>query len=147
MGMQAHVTLLAPFTPPDQLGAGRMREVRDALAGFEPFDFELRETAYLGLSTRRVLYLRPEPSEPFLDLIEALRESFPEHPPYGEPSLKPIPHVTVATTPDDRLLERIERAIRPELPIEARAAEALIVEYGDDGCRTRSRIAFGECGR
>jgi hypothetical protein len=146
-GMQAHVTLLAPFTAPDQLVPGRMREVRDALAGVEPFDFQLRETAYLGLPSRRVLYLRPEPAEPFLHLIDALRERFPEHPPYEDPNLKPIPHLTIATTPDVRLLERIEQVILPRLPTAARAAEALIVEYGDHGCRTRTRIAFGESGR
>ena len=141
--MRAHVTLLAPFTKPDQLVAGRVREVREILAPFVPFDFELTETGYFDLGSRRVLYLRPDPAEPFLDLINALVEGFPEHPPYGDSTLEPIPHVTIATTSDDRLLKRIEHAVRPRLPITARADEAWVVEYGEHGCHTRSRISLG----
>lgn len=144
MGMHAHVTLLAPFTPPDQLVAGRMREVRDVLAAFQPFDFKLAATSYLDLGSRRVLYLRPEPGEPFLDLIDALVERFPEHPPYGRRRLRPVPHLTVATSPDQRLLNQIERAVQPELPIAASANDALVVEYGERGCRIRSHITLGD---
>jgi hypothetical protein len=141
-GMQAHVTLLAPFTSPELLVAGRIREVREALRGFGAFDFELGSSAYLDLGARRVLYLRPEPGEPFVRMIEALVARFPEHPPYGNASLEPIPHVTVATSADDALLERIELAVQPALPIAAAATEAWIVEYGDGRCDLRSRIAF-----
>ncbi len=73
-GMQAHITLLAPFTPPEQLVAGRIREVRDVLAEFQRFEFELADAAYLDLGCRRVLYLRPEPAGPFVDLISGRQE-------------------------------------------------------------------------
>ena len=43
--------------------------MRGVIAAFQPFDFELAETSYLDLGSRRVLYLRPEPGEPFVDLI------------------------------------------------------------------------------
>ncbi len=138
--MQAHVTLLAPFTPPESLVAGRMHEVREVLGEFEAFDFELTTTAYLDLGTRRVLYLRPEPSGRFVDLIDALVRRFPEHPPYGSRGLEPVPHLTVATSPEDALLKEIELAVRPELPISATATEAWIVEYGEGGCDIRARI-------
>jgi hypothetical protein len=141
-GMQAHVTLLAPFTPPELLVPGRIREAREILRGFDAFDFELVSTAYLDLGSRRVLYLPPEPGEPFVRLIEALAARFPEHPPYGTASLEPIPHVTVATSADDDLLEGIERTVQPALPIAAAATEAWIVEYGEGRCDIRSRIAF-----
>jgi 2'-5' RNA ligase len=143
-GMPAHVTLLAPFTPPEQLVPQRIQSVSDVLTAFRPFDFELMEAAYLDLGSRRVLYLRPEPAGPFVELIDALVGAFPEHPPYGTPGLEPLPHVTVATSPDDVLLARIEAAVRPALPIRATAAEAWVVEYGDEGCRTAGRIGLGE---
>jgi hypothetical protein len=139
-GVQAHVTLLAPFTPPEQLTAERMREVHDVLVDFEPFEFGLRRAAYLDLGSRRVLYLQPEPAQPFVDLISALVGRFPEHPPYGDPDLRPLPHLTVATSPDDALLAQIEKAVQRELPISAKATEACVIEYGQDGCRIRSRI-------
>jgi hypothetical protein len=44
-GMQAHITLLAPFTSPDHLVAGRIREVRDVLEDFQSFAFELAATS------------------------------------------------------------------------------------------------------
>jgi hypothetical protein len=56
--------------------------------------------------------------------------------------LEPIPHLTVATSSDDALLERIELALQAELPIAASATEAWIVEYGEGRCRTLSRIDF-----
>jgi 2'-5' RNA ligase len=134
------VTLLAPFTPPEQLVAGRMREVREVLRDFEAFDFELTSTCYLDLASRRVLYLRPEPGGRFVELTAALVRRFPEHPPYGDASLDPVPHLTVATSADDALLGRIEAAVQAELPIQATATEAWVVEYGDGGCDVRSRI-------
>jgi hypothetical protein len=139
-GMQAHVTLLAPFTAPDRLVVGRIQEVRESLEDFRQFDFELAGTRYLDLGSRRVLYLRPEPVEPFVELIDALVGRFPEHPPYGDPDIQPIPHLTVATSPDDSLLAEIEEAVQTELPISARAIEVWIVEYGEGGCHIRSRI-------
>jgi 2'-5' RNA ligase len=141
-GMQAHVTLLAPFTAPEQLTADRMRAVRDVLVDFQPFDFELPRAAYLDLGSRRVLYLQPEPAQPFVDLISALVGRFPAHPPYGDSNLRPLPHLTVATSPDDALLAAIEKAVQRKLPISAKATEAWIVEYGHDGCRVRCRITF-----
>jgi 2'-5' RNA ligase len=141
-GMQAHVTLLAPFTRPEQLVAGRIREVREVLRDFEAFDFELTSTSYLGLASRRVLYLRPEPGERFVEMTAALVRRFPEHPPYGKADLDPVPHLTVATSADDALLEGIEAAVQAELPIAARATEAWVVEYGDGRCDIRSRIGL-----
>jgi 2'-5' RNA ligase len=141
-GMQAHVTLLAPFTRPEQLVAGRMHAVREVLGAFEAFDFDLVSTAYLDLASRRVLYLRPQPGERFVEMIDALAGRFPEHPPYGNADLDPVPHLTVATSDDEALLGGIEAAVQTELPIAAVATEAWIVEYGGSGCHIRSRIEF-----
>jgi hypothetical protein len=142
-GMPAHVTLLAPFTPPEQLDPPRLRAVAEALAGFRQFEFELTEAAYFDLGSRRVLYLRPEPASPFVDLIGALVSAFPEHPPYGTPGLVPRPHLTVASSPDDALLARVDAAVQPALPISATAREARVVEYGEVGCRTASVVRLG----
>lgn len=138
--MQAHFTLLAPFTPPDHLVAGRIREVRNVLGEFQSFDFRLAATSYLDLGSRRVLYLRPQPVAPFVAMINALVERFTEHPPYGRAALEPVPHLTVATSPGDSLLEHIEQIVQPKLPIAATAVAAWIVEYGERGCQIRSEI-------
>ena len=138
--MQAHVTLLAPFTRPEQLVAGRMREVREVLRDFEAFDFELISIGYLGPVSRRVLYLRPEPGGRFIEMTDAVVRRFPEHPPYGNAGLDPVPHLTVAASADDALLDGIEAAVQTELPIGAAATEAWIVVYGDGDCDIRSRI-------
>jgi 2'-5' RNA ligase len=142
-GMPAHLTLLAPFMRPEQLGASGISEMRDVVAPFRPFEVELQRTAYFDLGSRRVLYLQPEPAEPFVEMINALVRRFPEHPPYGRAGLGPRPHLTVATSADDALLAGIEGAVRRALPISARASEAWIVEYGEHGCLVRSRIVLG----
>ena len=56
----------------------------------------------------------------------------------------PVPHLTVATSPDHGLLSQIEQAVQSELPIAARARDVLVVEYGEGGCRIRSRVELGD---
>ena len=135
-GVPAHITLLYPFVPPERLDE-RVEAELGAVAGErEPFDFVLRRTARFPEGP--LLYLAPEPPEPFLRLTEAIAAAWPEHPPYEGAHDEVVPHLTVASA-EDPVLDEIAEALEPQLPIRASANKALLLEEGEDGFWRRRR--------
>jgi hypothetical protein len=140
-GMTPHVTLVVPFVPAGRLDEAIDHRLRRMFRRFAPFKYVLRQFQVFESS---VLYLTPEPSPPFVDLVQALAGEFPEYPPYEGIHDDVIPHLTVAESEDGELLERIRSAVEPQLPIECSAAEATLVERGADlRWRPRSSLSFG----
>jgi len=140
LGVPAHVTLLTPFVPAERIDE-QVEERLGAIVGREePFDFVLRRTARFPEGP--LLYLPPEPTEPFLRLTEAIAAEWPEHPPYEGIHDTIVPHLTVAEA-DVHVLDGIAETLELELPIETRATEALLLEEGEDGFwRERCRLPF-----
>jgi 2'-5' RNA ligase len=141
-GMPPHVTLLFPFVP-----AERADEVEEQLAGLvaaaPAFDLAFRRTARFP----GVLYLDPEPAEPFLALIAAITAEWPEHPPYEGAVDTVIPHLTVAESREQGLLDRVAAAVEPHLPVRTRVREASLFVEDDDGrWREHSRLPLGQPG-
>jgi 2'-5' RNA ligase len=141
LGVPAHVTLLTPFVPADRIDVDVEERLGSIVAREEPFDFVLRRTARFREGP--LLYLPPEPPEPFLRLTEAIAAEWPEHPPYEGIHDTIVPHLTVAEA-DDGVLDGIADTLDPELPIEAQATEALLLDEGEDGFwRERCRLPLG----
>ena len=90
--MPAHITVLYPFIPPERITDTVLRKVRGVLSSFAPFDFRLVRIARFPT----VLYLAPEPAQPFIGLTEGVMRAFPEYPPYGGQYDSIVPHLTVA---------------------------------------------------
>jgi 2'-5' RNA ligase len=121
-GVPAHVTILFPFVPASDLGPPVTSAVQAIAGRFHPFAFQLREL-------RRwpdVLYLAPEPPEPFVELTEALVAAYPEHPPYEGAYDDAVPHLTVAQGDPDTIAAA-EIDVLPALPINAWAVELLVL--------------------
>jgi 2'-5' RNA ligase len=128
-GMAAHVTLIFPFADTADLG-DRLAPLGRALGVFAAFEVTLIETArFPGL-----MYLRPEPEEPFVAMTEAIAVAFPEFPPYGGKFEEIVPHVTVAEA-DEPVLADAERELVPKLPVKARVERAWLVENTPAGWR------------
>ena len=132
----AHLTVLFPFVPADRVDAELEATLRALFGPSPPFAYALARVA----SFPGVAWLAPEPSAPFLDLIAATRAAFPDHPPYGDPTLEPVPHCTVGGDAgdevDDRVLEdmlgELREGLGAALPIPCRAeAVTLLVEQAD----------------
>jgi hypothetical protein len=71
----AHVVLLDPFLPEDQLGEGVVEELRDLFADVVPFTYVLGEpTRFPGGGA----YLPPRPFAAFRSIVVSLRRAFPE---------------------------------------------------------------------
>ena len=137
-GMPAHITLLYPFADTSQYAAQMGHHVGSVLAGRGPIAFSLTETAYFE-GNPRVLYLVPDPADPFAEMTNALAAEFPAYRPYGGAHATVVPHVTVAVHDDKKLLARIEEEVAAELPIKANASEARMMEHAPmpDGWRLR----------
>lgn len=128
-GIPAHITLLFPFLSTEQVGPGVIEELAGLFGDVEPFDFKL---ARIGRFPG-VIYLEPEPAEPFERLIAALGTLFPDHPPYGGTHPEVISHLTVAHSPDQAVLSEVERALEQIIPIAARANHVWLIDRPRDG--------------
>lgn len=94
-GMPAHITVLYPFVHPDRVSAALVATLRSLFAHSQRFQFSL--VGVCGFPG--VLYLAPEPLEPFDGLTSEVVRQFPALPPYGGLVAKPVPHLTVAQKP------------------------------------------------
>lgn len=92
LGAPAHITVLAPFMPPDQITDAVLRRTREALRHVPMFSFRLAEVRRFDAAA----FLAPEPSTPFIALTNALSRTFPAYPPYGGEFDSVVPHLTVA---------------------------------------------------
>src|SRR3712207_689898 len=89
--MPPHITLPMPFKPLCDLGKDNYRMLTTICASFPAFAFTLERLA--RFPDTGVLYLAPEPSEPFLTLARALSEG-PPTPPDTHPTV--VWHLTLA---------------------------------------------------
>ena len=130
-----HVTVLYPFLPARQIDHRLPSAVAEALARIGPFDFELAE---VGRFPPNVLYLAPEPAEPFVAMTQACVRRWPDHPPYGGMFAKVIPHLTLVEGPEPPgLADRAATA----LPLRARAEEVWLMSRSPRG-RWRHRATI-----
>jgi 2'-5' RNA ligase len=140
-GVPAHITLLYPFKAPDELEHLTLGTLRDCFARVEPIRF------LLGTIQRfaEVVYLAPEPDEPFRQLTLAIWNLFPETPPYRGKWPGIVPHLSVASDTNERQLTAIAdefaSASQGQLPIHAIASEIALLEKKSG--RWSVRVVFG----
>ena len=136
-GMPPHVTLLFPFVPASRLGSDVERRLAEIVGGVDAFEVTFGRTARFA----SVLYLEPEPAEPFAELTRAIVAEWPEHPPYGGEVDEVIPHLTVAESRDSELLDRLAAGLVRGLPLKACVSEVtLFQEDADGGWNERTRM-------
>jgi hypothetical protein len=102
-GMPAHVTVLYPFRHPDALDAPVLGALSDTFARQAAFRYAL--VGVCGFPG--VVYLAPQPRDPFDALTRAVAARFPDTPPYAGAIADPIPHLTVAQSPPAAALDEI----------------------------------------
>lgn len=127
-GVPPHVTLVYPFLPPEALDDETRSTVARIIAAEPAFTFRLTEVRRWP----EVVYLPPEPSEPFHRLIVALAAAFPDYPPYGGVHAEVVPHLTIAQDPRAEWLAAAERALPAMLPVREVAREAWLIAHGPE---------------
>jgi 2'-5' RNA ligase len=117
VGVPAHVTVLYPFVPFGSLTAADLAAVTALARSVPGFTLDFADTAWFG---EEVVYLRPTPCEPLLDLVARVGEAFPGLPPYAGAHDEVVPHLTVG---HDRPVEELrvaEAAVLGRLPFSQR---------------------------
>jgi 2'-5' RNA ligase len=128
-GIPAHITLLFPFRPAYWLGEQGVADLAAFFCTVQPGNFAL---THIGRFTAGVLYLAPEPAEPFVELTKQLSERF-DLLPYGRATSGRNPHLTVARHEDPSFLDRVADALTPSLPLEFTMREAWLMERDTTG--------------
>lgn len=106
-GMPAHITINYPFLPGADPDEPLNRKLTQLFSTFNAFRFMFRKFAKFP----DVLYMAPEPVTPFRQLIEMVAARFPESPPYGGAFDNIVPHLTIAQSEDQQILDSIERQL------------------------------------
>jgi 2'-5' RNA ligase superfamily len=91
-GFTTHVTILAPFLPDAEIDGDVLAELRTLFAGFAAFDVTFETAARFPT----VLYLAPQPEQPFRDMTTAVYGRWPQCPPYAGKYPDATPHASVA---------------------------------------------------
>lgn len=130
-GVPAHVTVLFPFAPVEQIDTAMRGRLRELFAAHRGFEVEFRETRWFG---DIVLWLAPADPAPFIALTRDVVAAFPAWPPYEGSFDEVIPHLTIGdgtASPDDAAsvarLRAAEAAVHGRLPIRDRAERVLLM--------------------
>jgi 2'-5' RNA ligase len=138
-GVPAHVTILFPFLSSAALTPAVRRTLAGIAAGVAPFDVRFSRVERFP----DVVWLAPEPHEPFRELTARTAAAFPEHPPYEGLYDVVVPHLTMGTGSSPEL-DRLERLLETCPPVADRVrALEVIVENGSDRWHRRWRIPLG----
>ncbi|MFD3676876.1 2'-5' RNA ligase family protein [Streptomyces sp. NPDC058613] len=69
-----------------------------------------------------MLYFVPEPDTQLWQLTEAIADRRPEAPPYGGRFAEIVPHLTIAQSQEDAVLEEVEADLAGKLPFTSHVA-------------------------
>jgi 2'-5' RNA ligase len=145
-GMPAHVTLMVPFTDGELLDVSTIRDLRDELSRFPAFQVTLRRFArFSGPSAppgEQVLYAVPDPADPFVEMTASIAVRFGVLP-YGGEHIDIVPHLTIASSADAGLLDRIESELEAVFPITTRLTAASLWEHAAEGWRMTAGLPLG----
>jgi hypothetical protein len=130
--------VLFPFVPARDIDDALLDELRRLFANHERFTVAFRECRRFPA----VLYLAPEPAEPFVRLTEDVWRAYPRYPPYEGAFEAITPHLTAAEG-DDNVVAQAEADMTPSLPIVADVrAVTLLEELEPDSARWHIRAGF-----
>ena len=144
-GVPPHITINFPFQAISNNNRQQIYASLEALfRGVRAFEYSLAETRRFP----GVIYLAPEPEQPFLTLIQAVVEQFPESPPYEGLHDEVIPHLTVADIADEETLDQVAfdfpSSSRGKLPVDCRANVVWLLDNRDGLWKQKKAFMLGE---
>ena len=139
-GVPAHVTVLYPFVPPDQIDDGLIGRVSDVIGAIEVFDTTFDTIDQFGTD---VLILRPTPSDGFSVLTSAVVGEWPDYLPYEGVHEEVIPHLTVANM--EIPFDPIRAQLQAGIPINTTVTSVDLMEgsYQPGSWHTIATFALG----
>jgi hypothetical protein len=140
LGVPAHVTVLFPFLPPDQLDHAVSGRLEQVVAVQQAFDYSFSRTSWFG---EDVLWLAPDDPAPFRALTKEVFDAFPQCPPFEGVFDEVVPHLTVGHGTELDTLRAAERDVLPRLPVIGRArAVSLLVQDELGRWSRRARLSL-----
>jgi 2'-5' RNA ligase len=134
VGVPAHVTILYPFrSVVDETAAVVIAEL---VAVHRAFDVMF---STLARFPGGVVYLVPDPADPFRRLTADVVAAFPDCPPYGGAFPDVVPHLTVAEGVDATTADGVDAEVRSGLPITARVERVTLIVQDHTGWWTVAR--------
>lgn len=128
-GVPARVTILYPFVPPDAITSAEIERAAAAVHSVRAFSCEFARTGWFGDD---VVWLAPEPAEPFQTMTSAVHAAFPLFPPFGGSYNDVVPHLTIGHRAQGGpgALRAAQAEVRPALPIRTRVNAAWLMTGG-----------------
>ena len=117
--------MLAPFVRPADLDQTVLELRAAAVASVPALDVTFARVAWFG---QEVIWLAPDPSEPFRALTSAAWQTFPSFPPYAGRYADVVPHVTIGMNQPADALAKAGRAVQPALPVSARVDAVTVMQ-------------------
>lgn len=143
VGVPAHVTILYPFKPPDELTADVIATLQGLISRRPSFYVSFPEFQTFP----DTIYLAPLPAEPFRRLTEIIVERYPETPPYGGAFAEIVPHLTVAQMDNlqrlDKITDEFREAAQKKLPISARVNTVSLMDNSSGYWKVRAQFSLG----
>ncbi len=140
LGVPPHVTVLYPFLPLAAVTDDVLAHLAAIFTAEPAFDVVFPG---FGRFPGGVLWLAPDPAEPFRRLTHAIWRAWPQAPPYGGAHAEVTPHLTVAENLDDDRLDAIAADVAPALPLSARVASGQLLAVGATEVSLLATFALG----
>jgi 2'-5' RNA ligase len=142
-GVPAHITVLVPFMPPQQLTDPVLSDISEILGAHRPFGFRLTRIGRFPVT----VYLSPEPEDPFVQLTHSLVARFPAYPPYGGVHAGVVPHLTVAqgdASAADVVERELSQALESNGPVASTCHSVALLENSSGDWRQLHVFALGQ---
>ncbi|MDR0783154.1 MAG: 2'-5' RNA ligase family protein [Propionibacteriaceae bacterium] len=138
-GLPAHVTVLYPWLPQELIDAHQLSRLRAVAATLEPFDAQLCGVGRFP----GTLWLKPTPTEAFVALTNAVWRQWPDYPPFEGQYDEVIPHLTVAESQTEDLLDHLRQSLPPFAPFSFRVTELTLLAFNGQAWRPLGLIPLG----
>ena len=128
-GMPAHVTILYPWIPLEQLTPGDETDLAALIKAVPAFNVSLTDIQRFP----QTLWLAPYPADPFVRLTMDVERRWPAFEPYSGRFQTIEPHLSIGDAVDPDALGHVVAAVAPQLPINARITEIALMAQDEDG--------------
>jgi 2'-5' RNA ligase len=136
LGVPAHITLLYPFQPPRAFSA-EIETLAGLFSKVPAFTFSFTEVRRFPAT----VYLHPDKFERFIQITNTLLQQWPECKPYNGAFPDIVPHLTVASHDDTKVLDEVERRLAGLLPMACVAKEAWLL-FSNEAGHWSKQVAF-----
>jgi hypothetical protein len=138
-GVPAHVSLLYPFVPVAELHDSALGELGEVFERQTALDVEFDRCRRRD----NFVFLQPSPLQPVMDLVDELRQRWPDVVPYeGRYGHQVEPHLTITLGADAAQATAVEDLVATELPLAATLREAWLVATRDGQWTLHERFPF-----